>query len=25
VAERCPVHKTLVRGIRIFDSVSFES
>ena len=25
VAERCPVHKTLVRGIQIFDSVSFES
>ncbi len=24
VAERCPVHKTLVRGIQIFDSVSFE-
>ena len=25
VAERCPVHKTLVKGIQIFDSVSFES
>ena len=24
VAERCPVHKTLVKGIQIFDSVSFE-
>jgi len=24
VAERCPVHKTLARGIQIFDSVSFE-
>lgn len=25
VAERCPVHKTLVRGVQIFDSVSFET
>ena len=25
VAERCPVHKTLARGIQIFDSVSFEA
>ncbi len=24
VAKRCPVHKTLVNGIEIFDSVSFE-
>lgn len=24
VAERCPVHKTLVKGVQIFDSVSFE-
>ena len=24
VAERCPVHKTLTNGVRIFDSVSFE-
>lgn len=24
VAERCPVHKTLVNGTEIFDSVSFE-
>ncbi len=25
VAERCPVHKTLVKGVQIFDSVSFET
>jgi putative redox protein len=24
VAERCPVHKTLANGVKIFDSVSFE-
>ena len=24
VAERCPVHKTLVNNVEIFDSVSFE-
>lgn len=24
VAERCPVHKTLTNGVRIFDSVTFE-
>ncbi len=24
VAERCPVHKTLSKGVQIFDSVSFE-
>ncbi len=24
IVERCPVHKTLTRGVRIFDSVSFE-
>ena len=24
VAGRCPVHKTLARGVKIFDSVSFE-
>ena len=25
VAERCPVHRTLTRGVQIFDMVSFES
>lgn len=25
IAERCPVHKTLVKGVHIFDSVSFEN
>ena len=24
VAERCPVHKTLAKGVEIFDSVTFE-
>ncbi len=24
IVERCPVHKTLTRGVQIFDSVSFE-
>ena len=24
IAERCPVHKTLTRGVQIFDRVSFE-
>ena len=24
VAERCPVHKTLAKGVQIFDTVSFE-
>ena len=25
IVERCPVHKTLTRGVRIFDSVSFDA
>jgi putative redox protein len=25
VAERCPVHKSLTKGLQIFDSVSFEA